>query len=335
MNDVQFNGIQFDPVEHRYTYNGKEFISTTTLLKQYGLSVNYSAVPPDVLAKAAQRGNAVHKGLELFIGGDKSMLGLLNEVDLFNNYITKHGIDLTTAKSEEIIFNTKYGVAGTVDFQYNHLGTNIIADFKTTYNLNADAVAWQLSVYNYILSKGDVLMYYFNELKAYHFTQGRLEVVDIRRIEFEAVEGLLKAYLNNDPMYVYTPDLSKIISSSEHQFLEYALEEIDMYKQYIKQLNSKVSVILDKIKNRMVVKGYTNVNIDNLSLVYRKGYERVSIDQKAIEQYLQTQGSNIQNYAKKTTVKDSIIAKLHQPPDVAPDMFDHLDVPVIEKSDTE
>ena len=67
-----------------------------------------------------------------------------------------------------MVYDDLYQVAGTVDFQYEEGGENIIADFKTTSKIHYDAVTWQLSVYNYLISKGDVLTYYFKKLKVFH-----------------------------------------------------------------------------------------------------------------------------------------------------------------------
>lgn len=310
MSDTQLTGIQFDPVEHKYTYSGEEFISTTTLLKQYGLSADYANVPPDVLKKAATRGNAVHKAIELFVGGDTSMLGLMSEVDAFNNYITMHNIDLTDAKSEEILFDTNYKVAGTADLQYRHKGINYISDIKTTYVLHEEPLAWQLSIYNYLISKGDVLSYYFNEHQVFHFTKGKLVVKKVRRIEFEAVEALLQAHLNQDPIFIYQPDLSQIISDGDVKFLEYAMAEMELYNDYAKQLKSKVDDILDKVKPRLINSRRTSLEVGDIRLTYQGGYTRTSIDKDKFEQYITGQNQNIDDFIKTTQIKDRLNIKL-------------------------
>ena len=40
--------ISFDPVTHTYTRNNVQYTSVTTLLKNYGLSADYTGIPQDV-----------------------------------------------------------------------------------------------------------------------------------------------------------------------------------------------------------------------------------------------------------------------------------------------
>ena len=100
---------------------------------------DYTGIPADILAKAAARGNATHKDLENFIkqGTTTTNPDLIN----FSKYVAIRNIDLTTAKSEQIVYDDQYLIAGTVDFQYFDGDEDIIADFKTTSSIHWDAVA--------------------------------------------------------------------------------------------------------------------------------------------------------------------------------------------------
>lgn len=59
--------IQFDPETHTYTLNGERLPSVTQILKPL---YDFSAVPLDVLRRAAEFGNAVHKTVELYLKDD-------------------------------------------------------------------------------------------------------------------------------------------------------------------------------------------------------------------------------------------------------------------------
>lgn len=59
-------GMEFDPVEHRYTLDGVEQLSVTTVLKHEGLGINYGHVDPAVLAAAGHRGTQVHHAVALY-----------------------------------------------------------------------------------------------------------------------------------------------------------------------------------------------------------------------------------------------------------------------------
>ena len=219
--------IHFDEATHTYTRNNQQYISVTTLLKNYNLSADYSNIPPDVLKKAAIRGKATHKELEDFI--KLGIPGKSLDFENFNKYITARGIDLTKALSEEAIYNDDFLLAGTVDFQYRDGDQDVIADFKTTSSIHWESVSWQLSIYNYIKCSGDILMYYMKQLKVFHMYNGKLTVRDVPIIDYDAVVGLLTANLTNAP-YTYTPDLSKVVSDSECVVLSTLLDIIQVQK---------------------------------------------------------------------------------------------------------
>lgn len=56
--------LAFNPVDHRYTLNGQEVPSSTTILRKAGL-VDLSSIPPERLATAQAFGTAVHLACEL------------------------------------------------------------------------------------------------------------------------------------------------------------------------------------------------------------------------------------------------------------------------------
>ena len=58
------NDFQFDKNKHEYTLDGRPLISVTQLMKKHGLSPDYSAVDPEVLFAAAERGTLIHRGSE-------------------------------------------------------------------------------------------------------------------------------------------------------------------------------------------------------------------------------------------------------------------------------
>lgn len=301
--------MKFDEAKHEYTHNGSVYISTTQLLKKYGLSANYTGIPKAILDNAAKKGNAVHKGLELFIGGDQSMLGLLNEVDLLQNYVSLRGIDLTAAKSEQLVFDDVYKVAGTVDFQYVDGNENIIADFKTTSSLHLDAVAWQLSIYNYLVSKGDIMTYYFNKLKVFHFNSGKLYVRDVYMIEYEAVKALLEANQQNLPTFTYVKS-TKVITSSNEILVAQILNELEAHQAVVDKLKKELSTVLDKVKENMIQQKDYTYDTPDFVLTYVHPQNRRSLDSAKVKQHLTDAGLNVNDFMKETVTKDDVRAKL-------------------------
>ncbi len=304
--------MNFDEAKHEYTHNGVTYTSVTQILKTYGLSADYANIPQAVLDKAAMKGKAVHKGLELYIGGDQSMLGILGEVDLFHNYIVARNIDVKTAKAEEIVYDIQYQVAGTVDFQYIDGSDNIIADFKTTSSLHVDAVSWQLSIYNYLITKGDLMSYYFNKLKVFHMVNGRLYIKDIHTIDYDAIKALLETHKRRDPVFNYVKP-NKIMSNAEETLIGQILTEMESHQEVVDKLQDELDVILDVVKANMIKqKEYSHIS-PMFKVNYKSPQHRKALNQTKVKDFLTKHGEKVEDYMTETVTKDGVSIKLLPP----------------------
>lgn len=293
--------ISFDPVTHTYTRNNVQYISVTTLLKNYGLSADYTGIPQDVLLKASQRGNATHKAIEDYINTNTVTPNNI-DLDNFIKYVTARGIDTSKSISEEVIYDDTYQIAGTIDWQYEDNGDEIIADHKTTATIHWNSVAWQLSIYNFIKCKGDVIQYYIKKLKVLHYYQGKLTVRDIPPIEYEEVLKLLNANLMGAP-YTYTPDLSKIMSTSEATMLRVIMDDIDQCETLLNDLVKKKEAIQQKLAERMVQNNKRECDVENFHLVYTGETSRKTLDLDKIKQLCGVLNVDINTMYKTSTTK--------------------------------
>lgn len=296
--------INFDSTTHTYTRNNEKYTSVTTLLKQYNISADYSNIPTDVLQKAAQRGNATHKAIEDYI---KTGTIDPNNVDLDNfiKYTVARGIDRTTSISEEIIYDDTFKIAGTIDLQYTDNGEEIIADHKTTSQIHYESVAWQLSIYNYIKCKGDVIQYYIKKLKVLHYYQGKLIVKEIPPIEYDEVVNLLNAHLIGAP-YVYTPDVTKIISSSESIMLRTILDDIEQCQTLLNDLNKKKEEMQEKIMERMESNGRYELEAEGFRITYSGSSVRKSINIDQVKLLCESINMDVDKLYKTSTTKPRI-----------------------------
>jgi hypothetical protein len=301
--------INFDEASHEYTRNGVLYISTTQLLKKYGLSVDYAGIPDAVLQKAASKGKAIHKGLELYIQGDKSMIGLLKEVELFDNYIQLKGLDIKQMTPEQVIYDDIYKIAGTVDLQYIDGALQYIADFKTTSSLHLDAVAWQLSIYSFIISKGDLMKYYFIKPQVIHFNLGKMYVKDIHTIDYDAVKALLQANLDGNPVFNYVKP-NKILSDSEELLIKQLLNEKQQYEEGLKLVESELTIVLEKVKNEMEKHKEYAFRTPDINIIYTPEITRRSLNQTKVKNYIIQQGENIDDYYNESISAPAIKASI-------------------------
>lgn len=307
------NDILFEEDTHTYTRNGSNYISVTTLLKNYGLSAHYSAQIPDaVLKQAATRGTNVHKALENFIKYG-IVDNTINEVVTFEKYITNQNVDIQLAISEEVVYNDKYLIAGTIDFQYfDSTNTYVIADFKTTSSIHWESVAWQLSIYNYMKCNGDLLEYYTNKLMVYHMRDTKLSVREVPLIDFSEVEKLLQANLMNAP-YTYHPDLSKIISNSEGVVLQQLCEEIEQYTTILEELKEKKNKLTQKIMNNMVATSTPAFITNGLKITYSPASTVEKIDGKKVKQFCEQNNIDYSQFISISNRKETLYIKPTKP----------------------
>lgn len=296
--------IEFDDATHTYTRNNQVYTSVTTLLKKYNLSANYNNIPTDVLQKAASRGHATHKAIENYIklGTDDP-----NNVDLQNliKYTTARNIDIANSISEEVIYDDMYQIAGTIDWQYIDMDDNVIADFKTTATIHWESVAWQLSIYNYMKCKGDIIQYYVNKLKVIHLYQGKLTVREVPTIEYDEVVKLLTANLTGDP-YTYQQDLSVILSDSETVMLKAILNDIDNCNTLLKDLEGKKKTMQDKIQERMINNNLHKCKIKDINISYVEPTVTQTINKDYLKTICDIYGLDIDNFYTKGTKKGFI-----------------------------
>ena len=296
----------FNEETHEYIDNGQTYISVTQLLKKYGLSADYAGIPNKILQAAATRGKQIHKSLELFINGDTSQLKTSREVALFNKYITDNNIDLSSAKSEQIFYDTTYKLAGTIDFTYYDNNDIVIVDFKNTSQLHLNYVAWQLSLYNYLFVKGDPLNYYFNKLKAFHFINKKLHVIDVQAINYDQVKSLLDAHLNDLPTFVYTKN-TNIISDTDILRLSGLNKELRTYQAIVDTLIDQRNTILNDVKKEMVKQKEYFFKSDDFDITYVAPQIRRSFDTSAAKQFIEQHGGDVETFMKESITNDNII----------------------------
>lgn len=142
-------GLQFDPVEHRYYYNGLWIPNVTSILE---VMVDYSMVPGPVLEAAALRGNAVHTACHYYNEGDLDWSTLDEDwfgyVSAYIAFLDDTGFHVE--HSERRVFHRPLRYAGTLDlagvFRKVWPDRRALGDIKTTAVMHP-VVALQTAAY--------------------------------------------------------------------------------------------------------------------------------------------------------------------------------------------
>lgn len=286
----------FNKRKHKYTLikdNGAKvnLVGVTELLRRHKLSPDYTAVDKELLTRKAKRGNVVHEELDKYIKTGE--IGFTNELGLFINACKKYQIRPT--RSEFMVHNSE--VAGTVDFigVWGEKNLPCIGDFKTTKKLYKESVAWQLSLYAYLITNT-----VFEKFVCVHFPDAETcNIVEIEPIPVCEIEELLRCermceLYQKKSLNLTEQEESKIVS------IKNALEAIAKQKALLEQQEEELKkFLLQKMQEDKVYQ------VDNalFKITYVAPFERKSIDLNRLKQEMPTL---YEEYQKITTSKPSV-----------------------------
>ena len=155
--DVKF---EFDPVLHRYTYEGKPFISVTRFIQQFHKpfeqdywskkKAEQAGVPQDwILAEwkklndyANEVGTDTHQWIEDYFNKIWKPLptnaDVIHRINKFNKIYAKQLFKLEPLKFEVRVFSPKWKIAGMIDSLFVYRGKIYILDWKTNKDFTDD-----------------------------------------------------------------------------------------------------------------------------------------------------------------------------------------------------
>lgn len=140
--------VEFNEFEHTYKNEiGVELNGVTSLLKRQLFANKYAGISETRLAKAAERGNLVHRQIEMFetFGGKGVDTYEVKEYDRL-----KKKWEFTTIATEHLVSDC-FHVASSIDVIFIKDGKVWLCDIKTTSSLDMEYLSWQLSIYKYLL----------------------------------------------------------------------------------------------------------------------------------------------------------------------------------------
>lgn len=306
--------IRFDDRTHTYMINGElADTSVTQLLHKHKLAPSYDGIDENVLKRKADYGTKIHKDIEDYINEGKEPT---TECGIsFKKYANEN---LNSALAEQLIgieFSNNLRICGCVDLiGYNKDDELIIADHKTYANMTNEKkqlVAWQLSLYDYMLRKVKVVngvkLKYTGAKKFYIFwyrKDGSMETIGVDKISDFEIESLLDAECRNE---IYTPRNLIITKELEMELIESELKlaQIELEK---KELETQVAKNREQIKTLMEQQKIMNWESPNgvIKISYKPEYSRDGLDTKLLKK---EQPKIFSKYYKPTKVKASIIVK--------------------------
>lgn len=141
--------VVFDETGHTYTNEaGKQLSGVTALLKRQLFADKYDGISESVLERAAERGNLIHRQVEMYetFGGDVDTLS-----DEAKTYVTLKDANKFETIATELLVSDGENVASGIDVVWEKNGHVFLCDIKTTSKLDMEYLSWQLSIYKYLL----------------------------------------------------------------------------------------------------------------------------------------------------------------------------------------
>lgn len=164
--------LEFSESSHTYLLDGIIVPSVTQVI---GRPEEYSHVDTETLAKAAERGTAVHKSIENYCKGEDDGTEAVWD---YKRLEKRAGIKPIYNEIPVIIDER---IAGRVDMVAEIQGEKAVVDIKTTSTLNKEKLALQLNLYKIGVEQcTDIVI---TKLYGIHIRNGKAKLVEVPILE--------------------------------------------------------------------------------------------------------------------------------------------------------
>lgn len=264
-------GIIFEPIQHKYTKEGKEIPSVSTIIDK--VMGNVFAKDTLYMRQARDKGTLIHNAISKFVIENKEPDLPMSEFYNFVKLTNEHNIvwDL----SEQIIYNNVEGMeyAGTLDLF--SLLSEEITDIKTGSTKQIKKWTRQLSLYAQAL----------RDIFGIKVTKGSIFWLHNEDCEYIPIKLLSKAEIADFLRKYYFPNTNtpkeeeialKCLNSN-------AIQELDETLTAIEVMEEKIKSIKEKIKIEMEQRNITQIKLGNRLVSYVAPTVRESIDTKKLK----------------------------------------------------
>lgn len=288
--------VVFHEDTHTYDYEGRQLKGITKIIKERLFPDEYANVPDYILQKAADFGHKIHSDIELYDNG----VPIESEyVDAYENLKLKN--NLINVCNEYLVSDLNE-FASSIDIVMQRGDEIILVDTKTTYNLNRDYVAWQLSVYKYFfelqnpdLKVSSIMVLWYKIRKEILEDTELIDLSDNIHSE-EDVKNLL-----------YSDNFQVEVKNNDNVVCPTLMDELLSIERNLKELNKRRDTIKEQILDVMVRTSMKSVKFDNMTITLKDSSVRSSLDSKSLKKDLP---DVYEKYVKNTSVSPSLLITL-------------------------
>lgn len=282
----------FNEENHTYTDENGQLIPSVSEIIRNWLGNKYDTIDAEVLKKAQEKGNKVHREIERYLLQDVEPKKPTYEFKTFKQIFKR---EFVATQSEQVLYGaTEYGAyAGTFDL-LDTINGNIV-DIKTNYSLDKEYVQIQLSLYAMALRQNDVEIKrgYVIHLPPEKSPQ-KPQILPIELLTDAECEEIVRAYFNGE---------SK--PQANLQCLnEQAIAELETNILAMEKAEMTIKEYKDKILKEMEERNISQIKIGkNITISYIAPTTRESIDTAKLKKEMPVVANK---YKKVSNVKASV-----------------------------
>lgn len=259
--------VRFDSEAHRYWLGEKELNGVTSTLIKRAFPNKYSDIPEEILANAARKGQELHSMIEIH---DKFNTEAEN-IRIANYDRLKAENGLRTIANEYLVSDEEH-YASSIDMVALKDEKEIcLVDFKTTWNLDKDSCALQLSIYKRFFEMQN------KKLKVKHIfviwlpnkDENVAECIELSVVNPQVIDALIEADLRSEPLNIETP-----------QATPYWYDDIEREYKELMEVKNSVESRLNELKSQLMEK-MKEANISQIkSDLYTVSYIPAKVSKK-------------------------------------------------------
>lgn len=285
------SGVQFFEERHEYWLGFDLLTGVTSLMKQVLYADKYAGIDADVLARAAERGNAIHEAVQA-----ACMYSTLAGISAESDRAAEMAPDNCQIIAAEYLISNNKDIASKIDMvEVTDEGIRLI-DIKCTRDYDAEYLSWQLSIYAELFEAQTGLK--VASLECWHWTKsGKWEMHDVRRKSRDEVLSLIEDWRAGvtRPMPQNEAEVPAVLIDLAEWYAD-AQRKMDEAKQSVEEFRQRM---LDAMKEA----GVKQVKVEGATFSLIPATERVSFDSA---RFKAEHAEMYSQYEKTAQVKETI-----------------------------
>lgn len=247
--------VKFDEATHTYTLDGKQLQGITGTLIRRAFPDKYKDVDPEVLAQAAAKGKALHEAIQNY-----DRYGILGDDERIGRYAELMEERMLTVIENEYLVSDNEHYASSIDIVADDGNGVSLIDVKSTYNLDKQSTALQLSLYKRWFEKENVNLK-VNRIYALWLPNRDHTICDLVELspwDDATLDALIEADLNDEP-FEWNPIPDEYYQLEADYRMYMSLKT--MYEGYIDEIKGKLMQLMQD-------NGMTQIKSGNYTVSY-------------------------------------------------------------------